>query len=69
MSSINTSKSSGKHPCDKYHSPETGTIPLNENNLSIRPDGINVNGNSYVNTPSPSSIASSNSYKSRPKSK
>jgi len=58
MSSINVSKSSCKHSCDKCLSPGTNNLSLDENDLPIRTNDININGNSYVNTPSPSSIAS-----------
>ncbi len=56
MSLINVSKSSCKHSCDKCLSPGTNNISLDENESPIRTNDIN--GNSYVNTPSPSSIAS-----------
>ncbi len=71
MSSVNISKTSCKHSCDKCLSPGTCNISLDESDLSVRTNDIN--GNSYVNTPSPSSIASTSTtdrpQKSRAKSK
>jgi hypothetical protein len=51
-----SSKSSCKHPCDKCFSPGTNNISLEEGDLSARTNDIP--SNSYVNTPSPSSIES-----------
>ncbi len=69
MSSLNASKSSRKRSGDKCLSLGASNIPLDENDLSIRANEISISGNSYVNTPSPSSIASSSSFKNRSKSK
>lgn len=59
--SIGISKASCKHSCEKCLSPSTGNFSLDESDASIRTTDMNINGNSYVNTPSPSSIASTSS--------
>jgi hypothetical protein len=73
MSSVTVSKSPCKHSCDKCLSPGTNNISLDEGDIAIRTSDININGNSYVNTPSPSSIESTStndpSFKHRSKRK
>jgi hypothetical protein len=58
MASIGTSKTSCKHPCDKCLSPGASNIILDESDASSRTNDIKMNGNTYENTPSPSSIVS-----------
>ncbi len=66
-----SSKTSCKHPYDKCLSPGVSNISLDGSHVSVRSNDIA--SNSYVNTPSPSSIESAStvdrSSKSRPKSK
>jgi hypothetical protein len=64
MSSLGASKSPCKHSCDKCSSPGASNISIDGSDLSIRTNDININGNSYVNTPSPSSVASSTMHRS-----
>jgi hypothetical protein len=56
--SLNVSKSSCKHSYDKCLSPGASNVSHDESELSIRTNDVNINADSYVNTPSPSSIAS-----------
>jgi hypothetical protein len=70
MALDNASKSSCKRSSDRYVSSDASNISLDESDVSIPANDINARGNSYVNTPSPSSIASTstidNSFKYRP---
>jgi hypothetical protein len=72
MALDNASKTSCRRSCDKYVSSDASNISLDESDVSIPTNDINGRGNSYVNTPSPSSIASTstidNSFKYRPSS-
>lgn len=67
MSSINLPKSSYKHPYGKSVSPTSNNISHDESELSVRTNETPTPGNSYTNTPSPSSIASTSTINHRPR--
>jgi hypothetical protein len=58
MASSGASKRSHKHSYEKCLSPGASNISLDESDVSVRTNDINMNANSYANTPSPSSITS-----------
>ncbi|CAF3625381.1 unnamed protein product [Adineta steineri] len=56
MSSIGVTKPMRKTSCDKFVSSNASNISLDGSDTFIRANDININSNSYANTPSPSSI-------------
>jgi hypothetical protein len=58
MSTKSASISPRKHSCDKCFPCVTSNTSIDENDRPIPSNEMSIAGNSYVNSPSPSSIAS-----------